>query len=173
MSRITQVGITSTPAGRRPILETGNTTVTVGPPVIVGVTELQTLGAFSGTVDVDIPAGAATSAQDVSFVSVLTPGIPNAFTLTAGSSGLIGATCYLVAQPDDQNLIVGCPAISLTFGTGLPTQAGSGTWDLRPQIQYQGPQLSVVVRCFSAAHTDATTLTFVLGGVLVGFPSAS
>jgi len=60
----------------------------------------------------------------------------------------------------------------LTFGTGLPTQVGSGTWTLRPQIQYQGPQVNGSIRCYGAAKTSATTLTFVLFSTLLGQPAA-
>ena len=171
--RVQRVAVSSTPGGgRRVILETGQTSVNTGPPVIQGVTELQVLGGFTGTVTADVDSLAPGGVQDVSFTCALAPGIPNAFTLTAGSSGLITASVALVTLPDDSNLIVSCPALSLTFGTGLPTQVGSGTWTLRPQIQYQGPQVNGSIRCYGAAKTSATTLTFVLFSTLLGQPAA-
>ena len=171
-NRITRVAVSSTPGrGRHVILETGNTSVNTGPPVIQGVTELQTLGAFSGTVSVDCPANGAGMVQDVSFGAPLAPGFPNAFTLTAASTGVILASCFLIALSSDPNLVVSCPALSLTFGTGLPTQIGSGTWSLRPQVHYQGPQINASVRCFSAAATSDVTLTFVIGASLIGVPA--
>lgn len=139
----------------------------------MGITELQLLGAFSGTVSVDCPSQGAGEAQDLTFSIPLAPGLPNAFTLTAGSSGIITATCYLVTPPDPPNLVIGLPALSLVFGTGLPTQAGSGTWTLRPQIAYQGPSVNVVVRAYSGAGNADTTLTFVVASLLVGIPAAS
>ena len=173
-NRITRVAVSSTPGkGRHVILETGTTSVNVGPPVIKGVTEVQLLGAYTGTVQVDCPAAASGAVQDLSFVSVLAPGIPNSVTLTAGSSGLISATCYLVTLPDDDNLIVSLPALSLTFGTGLPVDAGTGTWTLRPQIAYQGPQINASVRCYSAAKTSDSALTFLVEASLLGFPASS
>ena len=173
-NRVTRVAVTQVPGrGRRVILETGNTSVNTGPPVIQGIDALQTLGAFSGSVSVDCPANGSGMVQDVSFVIPLAPGIPNAFTLTAGSSGLITASCFLIALPTDSNLVVSCPALSLTFGAGLPTQPGSGTWSLRPQIPYQGPVINASVRCFSAAATQDVTLTFVIDALLVGVPAAS
>ena len=170
-NRISRVAVTSTPgSGRHVILETANTSVNTGPPVIRGVTALQSLGQYSGTVDVDIPANGANKTQDVSFVSALSPGIPNAFTIESGSTGQIRASCATIQLPDDGNLVLSQPALSLTFGTGAPNIPGSGTWNLYPSIQYQGPTLNISVRCYSASATKATTVTFIVEASLLGFP---
>jgi hypothetical protein len=122
---------------------------------------------------VDCPAQDAGEAQDLTFSIPLAPGLPNSFTLTAGSAGLIRATCYLVNLPDPSNLLVSLPALSLSFGLGPPTQAGSGTWSLVPQVAYQGPLVNASVRCYSSAGNTDTTLTFVVGADLVGIPSST
>jgi hypothetical protein len=173
-NRIARVQVTSTPGkGRHVILETANTSVNTGPPVIAGVTALQVLGAFSGAVQVDCPAQASGACQDLSFVQAITPGIPNNFTLTPNSSGLIQASAFLIALPDDSNIVLSCPALSLTFGTGPPQQAGSGTWTLVPSVNYQGPVVNGSIRAYSATATSDNTLTLVVEALLLGISATT
>src|SRR5271165_7090810 len=168
-NRIARVQVTSTPGkGRHVILETANTSVNTGPPVITGVTQLQVLGAFSGAIQVDCPAQASGACQDLTFVTPLAPGVPNNFTLTPNSSGLIQASAFLIALPDDPNIVLSCPALSLTFGTGPPAEAGSGTWSLVPGVNYQGPVVNGSIRAYSAAATKDSTLTVVVEALLLG-----
>jgi len=147
------------------------TTVASLPAVISGATLLQTLGAFSGTQAVAVPALAANVPHDLTFAFALTS-FPSPFSLASGATGLVLGTVALVTTPASATTLVGLPALSLTFGTGGTTVPGSGQWTLTGGGAYQGLQLRATVRVFSPSATAAQTLTFLGQALLLGLPPA-
>ena len=151
-------------------MEQSATSIPVAPPVLITkVPVQQVLNSFSGTVSVSIPALSAGVAADASFSAAA---FPHAFTITAAGTGIILATVAL-QQTDDTSTIFGTPVVSLTFGTGLPQMAGSGTWTLRPRVSYQGATINATVRALSIPGAPAQTVSFLVQAQLIGIPNGT
>lgn len=151
--------------------ESSATSINVAPPVLIDkVPVQQILGTFSGTVPVTIPALTADAAADTTFTCSLTT-FPRSFTISAAGTGIVLATVALQATSDTTTLIC-TPVVSLTFGTGLPQMAGSGTWTLRPRVAYQGAQVNVTFRAFSLSSVPAQTVSFLIQAQLIGIPNS-
>jgi hypothetical protein len=152
-------------------LNTAASNIATAPPVIIaGAPILQTLGVFSGTLVVPVEAIAAGDVQDVTFQIPLTT-FPSPFTLLKSATGLILASVLLQSPPSPATCVVGLPALSLFFKNGLQLTPGSGTWTIRPGVQYSGPTLQAVLRIGALKDTGAQKITVLAQAHLVGIPA--
>ena len=143
------------------------------PNVISGATLAQVLGQFSATQKIAIPALAAGVPANVTFKFPLRT-FPSPFTLARNATGYVFANVVLAgAQPTDTTTIIGMPALSLTFGSGGTTVAGSGVWSFSNLGSYQGLSVSVTVRALSIAGTGAQSVSFLCQAQLIGVPASS
>ena len=155
-SQVQRVPIAFTQGGGAFVPLTGGAaaSVSIRPPAILNVAELQVLGISTDVLSTDIPAIAAGATADVPY-TYYPAGLPVNFTLVNGAKGLLVADIGFPVLP------VGCGLIgysrSVTFGIG-PSAAGSPSWTLVAGQQYQAATVAGTLRWFSAAGCDKQTI---------------
>lgn len=138
-----------------PITAGAAASVSIRPPAILNVTELQVLGFSSDVLSTTVPALAAGATADVPYT--YTPaGLPVNFTLVNGAGGIIISDIGIPVLPDD--VMLGGISSSLTFGIG-PSEPGSPSWTLVAGQQYQTITIGGSIRWYSPGGCAEQTIS--------------
>lgn len=153
-----------------PTTKTASNLPTAPPVIIAGAPILQTLGVYSGSFTIKVPALAAGQVYEVTQQVSLTT-FPSPFTLQKGATGQVTASIFLQNPPLQAPTIVSVSALSLFFKNGLQTGPGTGTWTVKSGVTYSGPTLLASFRVTAQTPTEAQDIVFVTHAQLVGIPA--